>query len=171
MTVSMISFIRASKQLMPEVCTIINSNMNLYKGILENPEDIDDYFVNEQWVTENFKKREFYLLRESQKYVGMVSFQILKDFGYVGYLHVKFAKFRRGYGAALVKFLEMRAKKDKISKLRLFTHPKALWALNFYEKLGFQILERDQKTIDRLDGGVLKPYHGKHHILFEKRLI
>ena len=166
----MISFIRASKPLMQIVCEIINSNMGLYKGIMEDPHDINDYFVNEDWITKNFQKREFYVLKDQQKYVAMASFQILKNFGYVGYLHVRFANFGRGYGSTILKFLEIRAKRDNIAKIRLFTHPKATWAINFYKKHGYHIIETDQAKIDKFEKGILAPYHGKAHILQEKLL-
>ena len=166
----MISFIRASEALMQIVCEIINSNTSIYEEIMEDSNDIDDYIVNDDWIIKNFQKREFYLLKDQQKYVAMASFQKLGDFGYVGYLHVKFGKFGNGYGSAILQFLEIRAKSDGIDKIRLFVHPKAPWALKFYKKHGYHIIETDQAKIDTFEQGILAPYHGKAHILQEKLL-
>ena len=164
----MISIIRASIGLMSIACEIINSNMKLYKNILENPSEIQDYLVNDQWVKKNFPKREFYLVKSEQEYVGMASFQKLNDFAYIGYFHIKFPKYQKGYGTQLMKFLEMRTKTEKLNKIRLFTHKNASWAIKYKKKMGVRLLEDDQQTIDHLDSGLLRQFHKKNHILFKQ---
>ncbi len=166
---TMFTIIRASYSLMPHVCEIINSNLPAYQELINGSNNYLDYYVDDDWAQANFKHREFYLARVDAIYVGMVSFQQLDHFGYIGYFHIHKDHQRKGYGSQLLKFIELRLKSEKLSILRLFTHQKAIWAQKFYQKHDFHLLSSDFQTIRKLDHGVLKPYHAVNHILWEKQ--
>lgn len=166
----MISIIRASRSLMLQVCKIINSNLPLYEKLIQSKLTHLDYFVDEIWAAVNFPKREFYLVKRDEQYIGTASFQVLADFGYIGYFHIHKDFHRQGIGRLLLNFLVLRCKTENITKLRLFTHEKAVWAQQFYSVHGFRLIESDAKTIKSMNLGVLKPYYASHHILWERSL-
>lgn len=152
---------------MPEVCKIINSNLPLYEELLHSRSSNLDYFVDELWAQSNFSRREFYLAKNGEFYVGAASFQILADFGYIGYFHIHRDYHRQGFGNSLLNFLKLRCKTVNLEKIRLFTHKNATWAQNFYKSKGFNLIETDREKIRSMDLGALKPYHAVNHILWE----
>ena len=166
----MISIIRASLSLMGEIRNIINSNYHMYKEILLIQEDHNEHFVNEQWVEQNFPNREFYLVREDGEYVGMVSYQNLGDFAYIGYFYIKFGYHRKGYGRKIMQFLEMRAKSDQLNEIRLFVNKSADWAEKAYESMGFKPLSSNKQEILSMNEGLLTKYYEEGQTLLFKTL-
>jgi len=167
----MFTVIRASQSLMGEVRACINSNFDLYKDIVD-PVDLPEHFVDEAWAERNWDIREFYLARDSdaKQFVGMGSYQNLGEFAYVGYFYFKPEFQRRGYGRALMNFLEMRAKYDSLADLRLFCHPQSTWAVEFYTRLGFQVLTADKTEILAMHEGVMAPFYEQDALFLQKLL-
>ncbi len=166
----MLSIIRASLSLMDEIREIINSNYQMYEKILLIPEDHDEHFVSEQWATQNFPDREFYLAREEQKYVGMGSYQNLGDFAYIGYFYIKIGFHRKGYGKRIMQFLEMRAKSDQLKEIRLFVNKSAEWAEKAYKSMGFKELSSNKQEILSLNDGIFNKYYEEGQTLLFKTL-
>jgi len=164
----MFTIIRASRALMPIVCEIINSNIQQIQTIMAQSDNFMDYLVDADWVKFNYPRREFYLARVQKQYIGMASFQVLKDFAYIGYFHIRAHHHRQGYGKKLMEFLEFYAKKDGLTTIRLFTHKKAKWAIDFYTNLSFKLIETNGKKIKQMHNGIFKPFHSKDHILWQK---
>ena len=167
----MFSVIRASLTLMSEVRGCINSNYDLYEPIVD-PVDLPEHFVDEAWAKRNFDIREFYLGRDSDtaQFVGTGSYQNLGEFAYVGYFYVKREFQRQGLGRALMQFIEMRAKVDQISDLRLFCNQASTWAFDFYTKIGFHILTSDKAEILAMNGGVMAPFYEQNSDFMQKIL-
>ncbi len=166
----MISIIRASLSLMGEIRDIINSNYKMYEKILLIQADHGEHFVNEQWTEQNFQIREFYLARENGEYVGMMSYQNLGDFAYIGYFYIKFGHHRKGYGKNLMQFLEMRAKTDELKEIRLFVNKSADWAEKAYESMGFKPLSSNKQEILSMNQGIFKKYYEEGQTLLFKTL-
>jgi len=166
----MLSIIRASFSLMDEIREIINSNYHLYEKILLIPGDHNEHFVNEQWAEQNFPIREFYLARDNGEYVGMASYQNLGDFAYIGYLYIKFGFHRKGYGRRIMQFLEMKAKSEQLSEIRLFVNDSADWAEKAYISMGFQELTSNKQEIISMNRGILSKYYEKGQTLLLKTL-
>ncbi len=164
----MFSIIRASYELMDEVRAILNSNYHLYKDIVHE-KDLSEHQVDEEWANRNFQIREFYLARDNGEYVGMASFQNLKDsFAYIGYLYVRNGVQRKGYGSAIIKFLEMRTKQEGLGKICLFAQGKADWALKFYKKSGFSVRFTEKDYIIGFENGILRPFYEENNYWLEK---
>ena len=170
----MLSIIRASLSLMDEIRDIINSNYQMYEKILLNPDDHNEHFVDEQWAEQNFQIREFYLIRENGKYVGMTSYQNfgdMGDFAYIGYFYIKFGHHRKGYGKRVMQFLEMRAKSDQLKEIRLFVNKSADWAEKAYESMGFKPLTANKQEIISMNQGIFKDYYEEGQTLLFKTLL
>lgn len=154
---------------MSHVRDCVNSNAHLYRDLVD-PVDLPEHEVDEAWAERNFAIREFYLVKEDGKFVATGSYQDLGDFAYMGYLYVKPERQRAGIGRLLVSFLEARALLDEKADLRLFCHPRAHWALSFYEKVGFREVTRSKEEILGMNGGVLAPFYEQDAVLFSKEL-
>jgi GNAT superfamily N-acetyltransferase len=167
----MFTIVRASRELMDEVRTIINSNYDLYKDIVD-PVDLPEHWVDEAWAERNYAIREFYLARddEQNQYLGAASYQNLGKFAYVGYFYIKREFHRQKYGQALIKFLEMRLVLNHLRDLRLFCNPKSTWARDFYLKQGFKILTSEKDEILAMDNGVMKPFYEQGALFLQKQL-
>jgi ribosomal protein S18 acetylase RimI-like enzyme len=166
----MFNIIRAPLELMDEVRTCINSNYDLYEKIVD-PVDLAEHQVDKIWAERNYKIREFYLAREDHKYVGTASYQKLGSFAYIGYFYIKNGFQRQGFGRVLMNFMEMRTLMDNVTDLRLFANAKSQWALNFYERLGFNIAWRKKEDILALDNGIMKPFYEENSNFLQKILI
>ncbi|MHA1730673.1 MAG: GNAT family N-acetyltransferase [Promethearchaeota archaeon] len=162
--------VRASREMMGRVRAIIRSNADLYRDIVQNEDDWLEHDPKEEWEGKNFPIREFYLARHEGEYVATGSYQVVGDFAYVGYLYVERQFHGRGYGRALLRFIEARAKADGINDLRLFCNPGSDWALGFYEKLGFHVLTGDKGEILAVGPGVMRPYYEEGALLLQKIL-
>ena len=163
---------RASREMMGVVAEIIRSNAHLYRDIVENEHDWSEHMVDDDWAERNFKIREFYLARDGSgraaEYVATGSYQNLGDFAYVGYFYVRHGLHGRGYGRALMRFLEARALADGLTDLRLFCNSRSDWAMRFYEKIGFKECTRDKGEIFNIGGGILRPFYEEGSILMKK---
>ncbi|OLS15338.1 MAG: Acetyltransferase, GNAT family [Promethearchaeota archaeon CR_4] len=166
----MITFVRASRELMDEVRMIINSNYDLYKDIV-NPIDLPEHWVDDAWAERNFAIREFYLAHndDPKQYVGTASYQNLGNFAYIGYFYIQRTFHRQKLGQSLMKFIEMRTILDHLTDLRLFCNPKSTWALNFYLKLGFKVFTSSKNDILAMDNGVMQPFYEQEALFLQKQ--
>ncbi len=166
-----LSIVRAGKGLMDEVRAVINSNYSLYKDIVHQ-KDLGEHQVNQEWACRNFAIREFYLMQRKNdagaNYVGMFSFQVLGYFAYVGYFYIKHHLLRNGLGTSMMDLVEKRALDEGVHDLRLFANPRATWALSFYLKRGFHVMESDKSRILAIDGGILAPFYEEDALLMQK---
>jgi ribosomal protein S18 acetylase RimI-like enzyme len=169
MVKQMFSVFRASWELMDEVRACINDNYQIYKDIVD-PIDLSEHQVDEKWAELNYSIREFYVARDKGEYIGAASFQNLENFAYIGYFYIKPPFQGQNYGRALMNFLELHAKLEKIQKICLFANNRADWAIKFYKKLGFRIISEDKQEILSFNGGILSRFYEQNAFLMEKKL-
>ena len=165
----MFSTYRVSLDLMKEVQECINSNTEMYNGIVD-PKDLSEHHVDDQWAKRNFQIREFYLARDQGQYVGTASYQKLGNFAYIGYFYIKHQYLRKGYGQQLMQFMELRTMQDNIQDLRLFCNPGATWAVAFYKKQCFSILSSKKQQILTMDHKVMQPFYEENSYFMQKIL-
>jgi ribosomal protein S18 acetylase RimI-like enzyme len=165
------TIIKATRGMMNEVRDCINSNYDLYKEI-SDPDDLSEHQVDNAWAERNFKIREFYLLQDEEtgEFTGEGSFQVLGKFAYIGYFYIKPGFQGQGRGKFLMKFLEERTIASRLHDLRLFVHEKATWARDFYEKMGFNVINSKKAEIIALNKGILKPFYEEGSLLMRKKL-
>ncbi len=163
--------VRATREMMVHVQEILNSNYHLYEGIVD-ARDLSEHRVDDAWAERNFAIREFYLLREAgtAKFISFGSFQVLGDFAYVGYLYVRHGLQQRGYGQAIVTYLERLAHDAGVHDLRLFVNEKASWAINFYTRMGFRVLLSQKEDILGMDSGIMAPFYEEGSLFMRKVL-
>ncbi|MHA1392880.1 MAG: GNAT family N-acetyltransferase [Promethearchaeota archaeon] len=154
---------------MQEAAEIIKSNYDLYKDFIHE-EDLPEYLPDQNWIDKNYAMREFYLLKYKDKYIGVSSFQKIENFAYIGYFFIKNGFHRKGFGTILLRYIEYIAKMENLNEIFLFTHPEADFALNFYKKHGYEIIETDRENILRFRGGILKDFYEKGSYLLRKKI-
>ena len=165
----MFAVYRASEDLMPIVCQILNNNYDLYKNIVAE-QDLNEHNVGEKWAKRNFLRREFYLARAEGNFVGTASYQKIDRIAYIGYFYIDNNSQRKGFGKSLMGYMWMRAKTDNVNRILLFANSKADWALSFYKKLGFKIILTERDDIHNYNNGCLKDYYEEGSYLLERQI-
>ena len=123
-----------------EICRVINeSNYWAYKDII--PKKYFKYpIVTPSDVLRDMVRMKFFVYEFEGKIIGVAALEprVREGIGYVRrvYVHPKYQ--RRGIGTMLMNYIENHAKKLGIRKLYLVVHEKAVWAINFYRKLGYR---------------------------------
>jgi len=164
-----LSIWRINKELMPTVAEIIRSNFDLYKDFISQ-KDISEYLVDQNWIERNYNLREFYLLKYQTEFFGTFSFQKLNEYAYIGYFFIKNGYHRRGFGSFILKYIEIKARTENLNKIILLVHPEAYFAVNFYKKHNFGIIETNKKRILEFENGLLKDFYEEGSILMCKNL-
>jgi len=125
-----------------EIAYVINiSNYCAYKNIIPR-EFFKHPVVNRDKILEDMKRMEFYVYEINNRIVGVAALypRYEEDRGIVRWVYVHPEYQRRGIGTVLMKYIEGRARTLGLRKLQLITHEKAYWAIKFYEKLGFKVV-------------------------------
>ncbi|RLE92371.1 MAG: hypothetical protein DRN04_10510 [Thermoprotei archaeon] len=131
-----------------EIVSVINeSNYQAYRSIIP-PEHFKHPVVTHNQILRDMKEMIFYVYKLKDKVVGVAALKPLheKRTGLVRWVYVHPKHQHKGIGSALIKHIEEEARKLNLKKLRLFTHEKAVWAINFYKKHGYRIVGYIQRT-------------------------
>tara|TARA_B100001059_G_C17733213_1_gene527393 strand:- start:102 stop:587 length:486 start_codon:yes stop_codon:yes gene_type:complete len=102
-----------------------------------------EWMYNLKQLEQNFNKgHEFIILREQEKNIGFASFEFRKEKSCVRLhkLYVNPKQHHKGSGRKILQYIYGAAREHKLNALDLFvnrTNP----AVNFYQKIGFEIVE------------------------------
>ncbi len=136
----------ASEEDVDEIASVINeANYHAYRNIVPEP-----YFrypvVTPSEILNDMKRMKFYVYEVDEKIVGVAALEIVtNDVGWIRWVYVHPRYQGKGIGTALMKHVEKVARSLGLKRLRLLTHEKAVWAIRFYEKLGFRIVDYIQR--------------------------
>ena len=86
--------------------------------------------------------REFYGWQENCSLIGVMGIQQVRDVTLIRHAYVLSSHQRRGIGAKLLKHLLNLARGDDIL---VGTWEAPWWAIRFYERLGFQLVSKEEK--------------------------
>lgn len=128
----------------PNVCAIINDAASAYQGVI--PPDCwhEPYMPLAELQEEIGRGVEFWGCEENRQLVGVMGMQRVKDVTLIRHAYVKTRMRNRGIGGQLLAHLLKRAN----GKILVGTWKTAVWAIRFYEKHGFQLVDEAEK--DRL---------------------
>jgi len=98
-------------------------------------------------LSEKFKQMTFYGCELNGKIVGVAALQPQSEcLGNVRLVYVLPEHQRKGVGTSLVTHIEAEARKHRLKQLRVpYVDINANWAINFYIKLGYKIIEKREK--------------------------
>ena len=127
-----------------QIWSIINDGARAYQGVI--PEDCwtEPYMSRDELQREINDGVVFWGYEENGKLAGVMGLQHVQDVTLIRHAYVLTASQRRGIGAQLLSHLRPFAR----GPVLIGTWADALWAIRFYEKHGFQLVDPPEK--DRL---------------------
>lgn len=124
------------------ICEIINDAAVAYKGNI--PDDCwhDPYMPKEELITAMRDGVKFYGYLDKSGLVGVMGIQEKKDVTLIRHAYVRNGNRRAGIGSALLSELRKKAK----NKILIGTWAAATWAIQFYQKNGFELVSPEEKN-------------------------
>jgi GNAT superfamily N-acetyltransferase len=126
-----------------EIYTIINDASIAYKGIIPADRWKEPYMPKEELQGQIDEGVEFWAYTEENKILGVMGIQYKGDVTLIRHAYVRTSKRNKGIGAKLLNHLNAFA----TTPVLIGTWQDADWAINFYLKNGFRLLERAEINI------------------------
>ena len=126
------------------IWTIINDGARAYKGIIPADRCTEPYMSREKLRHEIDAGVLFWGYEEEGRLAGVMGIQEVQDVTLIRHAYVRTGSQKRGIGAKLLSHLVQMAG----GPVLIGTWADAGWAIRFYEKCGFQIVQPAEK--DRL---------------------
>ena len=121
---------------------IINDGAQAYKGIIPADRWREPYMPKAALQHEIADGIEFWGVDSDEGLVGVMGIQDKGEVHLIRHAYVKTARRRQGIGAQLLEFLESRSTKP----ILIGTWADAAWALSFYQKHGYRLLDTEEKN-------------------------
>ena len=123
---------------------IVNDAAQAYKGVI--PDDCwqEPYMTREELRHELAEGVNFWGWEQDKNLIGVMGMQDRGEVTLIRHAYVRTAHRRKGIGSMLLRFLEQRTDKP----ILIGTWDDAKWAISFYQKHGYHLLEGEEK--DRL---------------------
>ena len=132
---------RCGSQHFERIHTIINDGARAYKGIIPNDRWTEPYMSAEQLQHEIEEGVVFWGYEDNGTLSGVMGIQHVCDVTLIRHAYVLTSSQRRGIGAHLLSHLREFAN----GPVLIGTWADAAWAIRFYQKHGFQLLEPREK--------------------------
>ena len=124
---------------------IINDAARKYRGVIPADRWHEPYMPRAQLDDEIRAGVEFWALEEAGKILGVMGLQDVKDATLIRHAYVRTDLQRSGIGGALMRELVPKAR----HRLLVGTWAAAEWAIRFYQRHGFRLVESEEEK-DRL---------------------
>ena len=128
----------------PALFTIINDAAQAYKGIIAADRWHEPYMPRAALETEIADGVAFWGAARDGRLLGVMGIQDRGEVALIRHAYVCTSERRKGIGEALLRHLETLTAKP----ILIGTWSAATWAIDFYEKHGYRVLER--REIERL---------------------
>ncbi len=130
-----------------DILYVINqSNREKYQNITP-PEHFKDPYLSLNELLQDLNQMIFYVYKSQNKIVGIVSLEIENtEVGKINRLYILPQYQQKGIGTALVDHLQKAAEDMGLRKLKLHVGEQAYWAINFYKKLGYETINRQERA-------------------------
>ena len=127
-----------------EIFTIINDAAIAYKGVIPPDRWHEPYMTKEELQAQIEEGVRFSCYVENNELVGVMGIQDKADVELIRHAYVRTKRRNKGIGTLLLQGLI----KDAEKPILIGTWKAANWAIRFYEKHGFRLVEEEEK--DRL---------------------
>jgi GNAT superfamily N-acetyltransferase len=124
------------------IWSIINDGARAYKGIIPEDRWTEPYMSRSQLQHEIDEGVAFWAYEEGGALEGVMGLQEVQDVTLVRHAYVRGSSQNRGIGARLLSHLRQLAQRPVL----IGTWASAVWAIRFYEKHGFQVVDAEQKN-------------------------
>ena len=127
-----------------KILNIINDASIKYKGVI--PDDCwKEPYMSEQELIDEFSDGvRIYGYNHNNELIGVIGIQEVKDVVLIRHAYTLSYFQGKGAGSALLEYL---LKKNLNSRLLVGTWKDATWAIKFYEKFGFILHAKEEKTL------------------------
>ena len=127
-----------------KILNIINDASIKYKGVI--PDDCwKEPYMSEQELIDEFSDGvRIYGYNHNNELIGVIGIQEVKDVVLIRHAYTLSSFQGKGAGSALLEYL---LKKNLNSRLLVGTWKDATWAIRFYEKFGFILHTKEEKTL------------------------
>ena len=129
---------------LPVMYQIINDSAMAYKGAIPADRWHEPYMPLDELMREIASGVDFWVYENDQKEIlGVMGIQHVKDVTLIRHAYVKIKERRKGIGAALLSALM----KKTAAGVLIGTWRDAIWAVAFYEKNGFTLVNEEDKNM------------------------
>ena len=127
-----------------KILNIVNDASIKYKGVI--PDDCwKEPYMSEQELIDEFSDGvRIYGYNHNNELIGVIGIQEVKDVVLIRHAYTLSSYQGKGAGSALLEYL---LKKNLNSRLLVGTWKDATWAIRFYEKFGFILHTKEEKTL------------------------
>ncbi|NIN64789.1 MAG: GNAT family N-acetyltransferase [Anaerolineae bacterium] len=128
------------------ILSVVNtSNREAYKNVIPN-EYFREPVLSPEDLSKDFERMTFYLYRREGRILGVAALQVeSEETGRIHWVYILPEHQRRGFGTALITYLERKAREMGLRRIRLLTVGKAWWAITFYENLGYHLADKVER--------------------------
>ncbi len=126
-----------------KILAVINDAARAYKGIIPGDRWKDPYMSADELKREIDEGVNFYGLKEDDCLLGVMGIQEVCGATLIRHAYVATSHQRKRIGQELLHYLLARAQETKIL---VGTWETAWWAIRFYEKHGFRLVSKNEKT-------------------------
>lgn len=126
------------------ILDIINDGAQAYKGVIPEDRWHDPYMSREELRREIEDGVLFWGYEEDEGLTGVMGIQDKTEVTLIRHAYVRTSRRNHGIGGQILRFLESLATKP----ILIGTWAAATWAIAFYEKRGYRLVETEEK--DRL---------------------
>ena len=127
-----------------KILNVINDAASKYKGII--PDDCwHEPYMPKHELEDEFKNGvRMFGYQYNNELIGVIGIQEVKDVVLIRHAYTLSSYQGKGAGSALLEYL---LKKNLNSRLLVGTWKDATWAIRFYEKFGFILHSKEEKTL------------------------
>jgi len=125
-----------------QILSIINDGAQAYRGIIPADCWTDPYMSEKALAHEINEGVVFWCFEQASTLVGVMGIQEVQDVTLIRHAYVRRDQQKKGIGARLLSHLQELTNKPVL----IGTWDDAIWAIRFYERHGFQIVDAQEKN-------------------------
>ena len=125
-----------------EIFNIINDAAIAYKGVIPHDRWHEPYMTREELHAEIEDGVRFSCFVDQNEIIGVMGIQDKSDVALIRHAYVRTNQRKKGIGTLLLQDLM----KDARKPILIGTWKAADWAIRFYEKYGFRLVEEEEKN-------------------------
>ena len=125
-----------------EIFDIINDAASAYRGVIPSSQWHEPYMTKEELKKQIDGGVRFSCYVDSDEIVGVMGIQDKMDVGLIRHAYVRTKQRNKGIGTLLLRELT----KDSTKPILIGTWKAASWAISFYEKHGFALVDEEEKN-------------------------
>ena len=125
-----------------EIYEIINDAASAYRGIIPADRWHEPYMTEEELKGQINEGVQFWGYIDDEKIVAVMGIQFKGDVTLIRHAYVKSTKRNKGIGSKLLEYLTLKS----TTPILIGTWADAKWAIEFYQKHGFRLLQKEEKN-------------------------